>query len=158
MIQERAIILALETPPSSSDTVATLEIERKVACGLCGQTRGCGNSIWSKLFSPQSTIFKAHNSINAQVGQSVIIGIDERSLLTSALLLYVLPLVTMLFASILSMQITQSDIGAMLGAALGLLVGFAWLKGYTLSGRYIGVQYPQILRIASDETEVKFAE
>ena len=48
MIEERAVILSLERDAnniSSGDSIATLEIERKTACGLCGQTRGCGNSI-----------------------------------------------------------------------------------------------------------------
>ena len=87
MIEERAVILALEYNPATQQSIATLEIERKTACGLCGQTRGCGNSLWGKLFSHKPAVFKASNTINAQVGQSVMIGIDERSLLKSALLL-----------------------------------------------------------------------
>ena len=42
------------------------------------QTRGCGNSIWGKLFAHQSTAFKAQNRINAKVGDSVIVGINEK--------------------------------------------------------------------------------
>lgn len=156
MIEERAVILSLEQGFAPADSVATLEIERKTACGLCGQTRGCGNSLWGKLFSHKSATFKADNVINAQVGQHVIVGIDEQSLLKSAFLLYVLPLVSMLLVSILAMQINNTNMAAMLGAVLGLLLGLIWVKGHTTSTHYLGIQQPQILRLACDTAPVKF--
>jgi sigma-E factor negative regulatory protein RseC len=155
MIEERAVILSLDN--QSDDYTATLEIERKIACGLCGQTRGCGNSIWGKLFAHQSTAFKAQNRINAKVGDSVIVGINEQALLKSALLLYILPLATMLIGAILALQIHNTDGYAMLGAAIGLGLGFVWLKGHTMSSSYFKLQQPVILRLASQEAEVKFS-
>ena len=149
MIEERAIILSLESEPSATDSTATLEIERKIACGLCGQTRGCGNSIWGKVFAHQSTAFKAQNSINAKVGDSVIVGINEKALLKSALLLYILPLATMLIGAILATQIQDKNVYAMLGALAGLLLGFLWVKGHTMSSSYFKLQQPVILRLAA---------
>ena len=144
MIEERAIILSLEIEPSATDSTATLEIERKIACGLCGQTRGCGNSIWGKVFAHQSTAFKAQNRINAKVGDSVIVGINEKALLKSALLLYILPLATMLIGAILAIQIQDKNVYAMLGALGGLLLGFLWVKGHTMSISYFKLQQPVI--------------
>ena len=157
MIEERAVILSLEKSsqnPSNdppSDSVATLEIERKTACGLCGQTRGCGNSIWGKLFGHQTTAFKAQNRINAKVGQSVVVGINEKALLKSALLLYILPLVTLFVGALLASYWWQSDGIAMLGAAIGLALGLLWVKGHTMSSRYFNLQQPVILRLASSQ-------
>lgn len=85
MIEEHAIILSTEGD-SEAQSVATIEVVRKTACGLCGKTRGCGNAIWGKIFSHKSTSFKAQNGINAKVGQGVIVGIDESALMKSALL------------------------------------------------------------------------
>lgn len=158
MIEERAVILSLERETnniSSSNSIATLEIERKTACGLCGQTRGCGNSIWGKLFAHQSTAFKAQNRINAKVGDSVIVGINEKALLKSALLLYILPLATMLFGAILAAQFSASDSSAIIGAVIGLVLGLLWVKGHTMSSSYFRLQQPVILRLAFQETEVK---
>ena len=45
MIEEQAIVIK-----TSKDRV-TLEVVRTKPCGLCGQVRGCGNSIWGKIFS-----------------------------------------------------------------------------------------------------------
>jgi sigma-E factor negative regulatory protein RseC len=159
MIEERAVILSLERETNdiaSNDSTAVLEIERKTACGLCGQTRGCGNSIWGKLFAHQSTAFKAQNRINAKVGDSVIVGINEKALLKSALLLYILPLVTMLIGAILASQIHDTNSSAMIGAAIGLVLGLLWVKGHTLSSSYFRLQQPVILRLAFQDTVVKF--
>jgi sigma-E factor negative regulatory protein RseC len=160
MIEERAVILSLDN--QSDDSTATLEIERKTACGLCGQTRGCGNSIWGKLFAHQSTAFKAQNRINAKVGDSVIVGINEKALLKSAMLLYILPLATMLIGAILATQIRDTNGYAMLGASAGLVLGFVWVKGHTMSNSYFKLQQPEILRLATidasgNESEIKFS-
>ncbi len=163
MIEERAVIVSLDN--ASLDSVssnvnhystATLEIERKTACGLCGQTRGCGNSIWGKLFAHQSTAFKAQNLINAKVGESVIVGINESALLKSALLLYILPLVTMLLSAILATQFNATDASAMIGALIGLVLGLLWVKGHTMSSSYLKLQQPVILRLAFQETGINF--
>lgn len=161
MIEERAVILSLESEtslanPTAADSTATLEIERKIACGLCGQTRGCGNSIWGKLFAHQSTAFRAQNRINAKVGDSVIVGINEKALLKSAFLLYILPLATMLFGAILATQIHDTNSYAMLGALFGLVLGLLWVKGHTMSSNYFKLQQPVILRLATQETTVSF--
>jgi sigma-E factor negative regulatory protein RseC len=149
MIEERAVILSLASDAASDNSTATLEIERKTACGLCGQTRGCGNSIWGKLFAHQSSAFKAQNRINAKVGDSVIVGINESALLKSAMLLYILPLATLFLGAILATQVNDSNASAMLGAAAGLVLGLLWVKGHTMSNSYFKLQQPVILRLAS---------
>ena len=159
MIEERAVIVSLDNVLSDavSNQTATLEIERKTACGICGQTRGCGNSIWGKLFAHQSTAFKAQNRINAKVGDSVIVGINEKALLKSAMLLYILPLATMLIGAILAKQFNVTELSAMLGAVAGLVLGLLWVKGHTMSSNYFKLQQPVILRLAVDDasTSVK---
>ena len=158
MIEQRAVILSLQSESSQTQTTATLEIERKTACGLCGQTRGCGNSIWGKLFGHQTTAFKAQNRINAKVGDSVIVGINEKALLKSALLLYILPLVTLFVGAILASQLWQTDASTMLGAIVGLVLGLLWVKGHTMSNSYFRLQQPVILRLASSqENAIKFS-
>jgi sigma-E factor negative regulatory protein RseC len=149
MIEENAVILSLMN--DAANPLATLEIERKTACGICGQTRGCGNSIWGKLFAHHSTAFKAQNLINAKVGDSVIVGINEQALLKSALFLYILPLVTMFLGAILSMQLVNNNAYAMFGAATGLVLGLLWVKGHSMSTSYFKLQQPVILRLANQD-------
>lgn len=164
MIEQHAIILSLETEVATHQSVinqpvATLEIVRQTACGLCGQTRGCGNSIWGKLFGHKSANFKAQNLINAKVGDSVIVGIDESALMKSALLLYIVPLVTMFFGTILASRVVGSEAASLLGAVMGLLLGFVWVKGHTAGGTYFQRHQPKILRldnIQANEKVVRF--
>jgi sigma-E factor negative regulatory protein RseC len=158
MLEEHAIVLSIN--PNShnlSDSIAVLEIQRKTACGLCGKTRGCGNSIWGKLFAHQSTSFKAQNPIKAKVGDSVVVGINERALLKSALLLYIAPLVTMMIGAILMNVLMHNNAGSMLGSLIGLILGFVWVKGHTTASRYFLEQQPVILRLATQDTEIKFS-
>ncbi|MFV1921787.1 MAG: SoxR reducing system RseC family protein [Methylotenera sp.] len=146
MIEQHAIILSTQND-SLGDEIATIEVVRKTACGLCGKTRGCGNAIWGKIFAHNNTSFKARNIINARVGQHVIVGIDENALMKSALLLYIVPLVTMLIGTILMSQLYESDIAQMLGAFLGLIIGFFWVKGHTAGQLYYQKHQPKVLRL-----------
>lgn len=154
MIEQRAVILRLE-PNSAEQSIAILEIVRKTACGLCGQTRGCGNSIWGKLFGHKSTSFKAQNSINANVGDNVIVGINESALMKSALLLYMLPLATMFIGAILASILLSNDLLVVLGAIIGLALGFLWVKGHMAGRAYYVNNQPKILRLANHEDEEK---
>lgn len=163
MIEEHAIILSTESQSTENQgehqSIATLEVVRKTACGLCGKTRGCGNALWGKIFAHKAVDFKAENSIDAKVGQSVIVGIDEHALMKSALLLYMVPLASMLLGAVLLSQVSSSDLVAMLGAIIGLVVGYLWVRAHTAGHTYYQSNQPKILRLdnaACEEHAVKF--
>ena len=102
---------------------------------------------------------KAENTINAKVGQSVIVGIEEKALLKSALLLYIAPLATMLFGAILASKVSPSDLSAMVGAVAGLFVGFFWVKAHVAGRVYYQNYQPKILRLdnaAPDSETITF--
>ena len=118
MIEEYAIVTAVQ------EDQARLILERRTACGLCGQKRGCGNATWSKMVKSQPHEFTAHNAIQAQVGDAVVVGMDEHAILRSVWFLYVLPLLSLLLGAILADHLFDYQFYVMLGAALGLLGGF----------------------------------
>lgn len=148
MIEEQAIVIDVD------NEIATLEIVRKTACGLCGQTRGCGMSVWGRLLGHRSRVFKAVNQVNAQVGDTVVVGIEEGAVLASSMTIYGLPLATMLAGALLSGllpadSVSQRDAYALMGAVTGFVMGLFWMKahiagraGQNLNGRY----QPVILR------------
>lgn len=157
MIEEQAVIIAIERSDLDNSNLATLEIMRQVPCGICGQTRGCGNSLWGKIFAHKSGAYRVNNAINAQVGDGVIVGIDDHVVLKGALLLYAIPLVTMLVGTLLSTSIfaktpSQADLYALIGAVVGLVLGFVWVKGYTASTKYSLQNHPVILRFSNQDT------
>ena len=138
MIQENAIVISID------QDVASLEIIRNKPCGLCGQSRGCGISIWGRLFGHRSNIFKAKNTVNAKVDQVVVVGVEENALLWSSFAVYGIPLALLILGAVLGSTLfsdaLHTDRNTALGALLGLFVGYLWLKGHsqgsTLNARY----------------------
>lgn len=124
MIEEFAVVT------KRFDDHVMLEIERRTACGLCGQKRGCGNATWGKLLRHDSQEFPADTAIDVNVGDSVVVGIDERIILSSAFYLYIVPLISMLVGAVLADTLLDNEFYVILAAAAGLLVGFAWVKGH----------------------------
>lgn len=151
MIEEYAVVT------KCSGTQATLEIERRTACGLCGQKRGCGNATWGKMLGHDSHDFTADNQVNANVGDSVVVGIDEQAVLNSALFLYVVPLAGLLIGTLIADYLFKNQFYVIIGAVLGLLIGFLWVKGHLIGRNKSGVAFSKkyqavILRLADDET------
>lgn len=126
MIEEFAVVT------KRFDDHVMLEIERRTACGLCGQKRGCGNATWGRLLGHDSHEFAAENAIDANVGDSVVVGIDERVVLSSAFYLYVVPLLSMLVGAVLADVLADNQFYVILASAMGLLVGFVWVKGHLI--------------------------
>jgi sigma-E factor negative regulatory protein RseC len=146
MIEEQAVVLRVEHDK------AYLEIVRRSACGLCGQTRGCGISVWGRLFGHRQSVFMANNQINAQTGDHVVVGVEEKALLASSLTAYGVPLLTLLSGTVIGVSMAPSlavrDMYSVAGAAVGLLLGLFWLKGHA-AGQTMGARYtPVILRRA----------
>ncbi len=146
MVEEQAIVI------STDQNQAALEILRNKPCGLCGQTRGCGLSFWGKLFAHRANTFKAKNHIEAKVGDIVIVGVEESALLFSAVSVYGIPLLFLLIGAFLGNTFgdgLHADRNSAIGAVLGLLLGYLWVKGHA-QGRSLDARYsPVILRLAT---------
>ena len=146
MVEEQAIIV------STDQNQAALEILRNKPCGLCGQTRGCGLSFWGKLFAHRANTFKAKNHIEAKVGDVVVVGIEESALLFSAVTVYGIPLLFLLIGAFSGNAFgagLHAGRNTAIGAILGLLFGYLWVKGHA-QGRSLDARYsPVILRLAT---------
>lgn len=155
MIEEHAIVVDLE------QDMAMLEVLRRTPCGLCGQTRGCGISLWGRLFGHKPNVFKAFNQIHAKVGDSVVVGIEEQALLASALTVYGVPLLAMLAGALvaggiggMTSEVSYADRNAMMGAIAGLVIGLLWVKGHT-AGRSLDARYRPVILRAGDSSVIK---
>lgn len=150
MIQEQALVVGVH------QDLASLEILRTKPCGLCGQTRGCGISIWGRLFGHRANIFKVKNTVNAKVDDVVTVGIQENALLLSAVIVYGVPLATLIlgaaFANLAFAGDLHADRNTLLGAFFGLFVGYLWLKGHNQAGGFSKQYQPVILAIVDSNT------
>lgn len=153
MLEEQAVVVRVESDE------AFLEIVRHSPCGLCGQTRGCGVSLWGKLFGHHQGTFAVTNEIDAQPGDNVVVGVEEKVLLTGSLVVYGVPLLLLLTGAVSGVFLTPAaagkDLYPMLGAGIGLVLSLLWLKGYA-AGRSMDTRYrPVILRRAENFTSEK---
>jgi sigma-E factor negative regulatory protein RseC len=124
MIEEQAVVI------KASKERVTLEVVRSKPCGLCGQVRGCGNSIWGKIFSHQSGHIETRNDLNAKLGDVVILGIDETLMLKSSLMLYGVPLLSMFLGMVIANSFAKEivELYTLLGAVTGLFFGVVMIK------------------------------
>jgi sigma-E factor negative regulatory protein RseC len=146
MIEEQAVVVQVE------GTRALLEIERSSPCGLCGATRGCGVSLWGRLFGSRRSGISTSNDLQVQVGDRVIIGVREDALLTSSVMAYLVPVLLICAGALLGSSLAASraagDLYAVVGAVAGLLSGLAWMRLQTRGGRQDGRYQPVMLRRA----------
>jgi sigma-E factor negative regulatory protein RseC len=117
-------------------------------------------SAWGKLLGHQRNYFRSENTISAHVGDQVIVGLDERALLSSAMIAYGVPLFALMLGAIIGNALASSplraDLYALSGAVIGLLCGLLWLKAHS-AGRGINARYrPVILRPANISESLVF--
>jgi sigma-E factor negative regulatory protein RseC len=107
------------------------------------------------LVKSQPHEFTAHNAIHAQVGDAVVVGMDEHAILRSVWFLYVVPTLVLILGALLADHLFANQFYVMLGAALGLLAGFYaaryWAMGKGANGVAKSHGYQaRILRQAED--------
>ena len=142
MITETGKVVALK------DGKAWVQTIRASACQSCSARSGCGQSALAKVSGGRANQILVANTAGAQVGDEVVIGIDEQSLLTASLVVYGVPLLLMVLASIAGYRwFGGTDAAAMAGALAGLGLGFWWARRWQ-SGS--GDRYePRMLRVSS---------
>lgn len=124
MIEEQATITERE------GDYAWLEARKQSACGGCELKSGCGTSVLSKWLSPRLNRMRALNEIEAEIGDNVIVGLQEGALLRGAFMVYLFPLVAMLAAALVAKLlggggvpdgwVILAGVGGLMGASLFL--------------------------------------
>ncbi len=115
MIENEAVVTHIE------GDFAWLTVERQGGCSSCS-SGGCGTASLASLFGQRPTPLRVDNRLQAQPGEQVVIGIEERSLLIGALLIYLLPLLLLLVAAIVGEQ-WGGEVAAVVLGAIGLGLG-----------------------------------
>lgn len=125
---------------------AWIQTIRTSACQSCAARNGCGQKVLASATGGRANQVRVVNSVDARVGEEVTLGIDESALLGASLLVYALPLLLMVAASMLGHYLSDgSDFGAMSGAVAGLASGF--LVSRKLQSRNVGNYEPTLLRV-----------
>lgn len=101
---------------------------RTSACESCSARHGCGQRVLAGVSGGRANQVLVANSLGARVGDEVTVAIDEAALLGASLLVYAVPLVSMVAGAVLGHQLSvghaANEAVAMMGAATGLALGF----------------------------------
>lgn len=148
MIEETAIVVAIEGEQ------ALLQTQRRSSCQSCSVKQGCGTSVLAKVVGTRSSQISVNNTLQAQVGDEVLLGIQEHALVSGSLLVYALPLVLLLVFALLGEAVAQwlgwqQELLVILSAALGFLLSIFIIRfGLDKTALKQQIQ-PHMLRIVS---------
>lgn len=105
--------------------LAWVRTESPSSCGACGG-KGCGSSLFARLWHPREPEYAVLNPIAAEVGEAVVVGIEEGALWRAALSGYLMPLFLLLSGAFVGA--VWSEPAAIAGGLLGLVAAGVWLK------------------------------
>lgn len=127
---------------------ALVSCDVKASCSSCASRSGCGTRVLNKL-GPQTThTIVVASDVALEPGQKVELGIAEGSLLGSAMLVYLSPLVGLFLIASLFQVLFGSDLAALSGAILGGVGGFLIARGYSRKLAAHEAWQPVILNVA----------
>ncbi|PCI08505.1 MAG: hypothetical protein COB77_02220 [Gammaproteobacteria bacterium] len=96
MIEEQAQVIDIK------GTQLLLQAQTQSVCGGCAVNKSCGTSLLAKVVGRKFTHFQAANNINAKIGDTVVVGLDEDALLKGSLVMYVIPIMAMIVFALLA--------------------------------------------------------
>lgn len=145
MIEELAIVISAE-----AQGYVWIETQREGTCVQCGMNKGCGTATLARWFDAKRGRLRALDPIGSQVGDSVVVGIQEQALIRGAFAVYLLPLVSLIVMAILGNQLMAGsgweEVGSLLCGLFGLGAGLVWLRRFSHKISYDIRYQPIILR------------
>ena len=124
MIHETGTVVSVKGREAWVQTI------RESACQSCSARHGCGQKTLAQLTGGQARQIRVANTLNAQPGDQVTVAIHESALLRASLLVYALPLVLMVLATIMAAGLLPGRDGPAVVAALAGLVGGLLISGW----------------------------
>ncbi len=146
MLEETANVV------NANDEFVWLQVDKQSACGKCNANKGCGTSILAKYFNRHPAQIKLPNTHNAKTGDQVIIGLSEQAILKGSMLVYLLPVLTMLAGAIIGNllagdELDTAEIYSIIFGVAGLLIGSFWSKRIFANAHNIKNYQPELLRV-----------
>ncbi|MDE1460442.1 SoxR reducing system RseC family protein [Spartinivicinus poritis] len=146
MVEEHGIVTAID-----KNGGAWVETQQQSVCGQCAANKGCGHKLLNKLPSSRKTAsassIKVRSEHSLQVGDTVVIGIPENTLVKGSLLVYLLPLIFMLFTCwLLKWQGFQEQVTILFGF-ISLFLSFYLLRKIINKTSFQQSLEPSVLKV-----------
>jgi len=153
MIKETGKVVNIENDMLWVETTVTS------SCNACAAKSNCGTSAVAKAFSDKSVINQVENTLNAQLNDTVEIGIPKESILSASFYMYILPLLLALTSAVvcqmwLSRFIVITEPHVIAATFVGGGIGF-WLAKKITEGMDDKKYQPQLLKVLPQTIEVK---
>lgn len=136
-----------------------VETIRQSTCNSCSVQKGCGHGILGKIGSGKSHYVRVllgdTPAGQFSVNDDIDIAIPESSLVSGAMIVYLIPMLTMLAAAIAVSQWWPEDFWVFTGAVAGFLVGLGLVRWHAIANRNNMNYQPVVLvgrEINDDET------
>lgn len=105
---------------------AVVEVEHG-GCGRCHEKGGCGGQQLTQMFCSGQKTYRVENSMGARVGERVTVAVSAGSVRRTANLAYGLPLLATIAGAVGGTSL-NGDAGGMIGALLGLVLSFLYIR------------------------------
>jgi sigma-E factor negative regulatory protein RseC len=124
-IKEKARVVSLD------GDFAWIEAVAESGCHRCEVKQGCGTGLLSQIFGRRVFHHRIKNTLNAQVGDLILVSVPQSGLLLASLIIYTLPLLLLVImalvtTTLLSLPEWSVIIWSFLGLGVGLIAA-RWL-------------------------------
>lgn len=141
MLEEQAIVV------EASAEEVWVETCRQTACQSCSAKSSCGHSLLSKISSGKTQRLQVKTDKELQVGDQVVLGLDEGAFIRGSALVYLLPLLALIIGALAGDALFgQDSLMSFVLAGAGLLAGFAYVRWYSWRHRQDAQYQPVVLR------------
>ena len=121
MLEEQATVI------EAGNGTLLIETMARSACGHCA-SNSCTTSVLARMFGVRRNRFRLPNTLGARAGDQVVVGVPDSVLVGASLLVYLLPLVSMLAAVTLADAVEAGALGQAAIALVGLGLGFVLVR------------------------------
>ncbi|MEE6032577.1 SoxR reducing system RseC family protein [Avibacterium paragallinarum] len=105
MLKESAVVISYQSG------IAQVKCQSQSACGSCAAKSACGSAALAELNGTGTAhFFEVETITPVKAGQIIEIGLMERSLILSSLLVYFFPLLTLLLSTLIADQLFQTEL------------------------------------------------
>jgi sigma-E factor negative regulatory protein RseC len=128
MIEERAVVKEVD-----GNTIK-LEGYQKPSCGGCAQKTSCGTSVLSRFMGNKEVELVVQSDLPLNLGDEVLIGVEESAMLGGAVTVYILPLLMFFLFGIVGEMVSElmfakeSELLSLFFAAAGFITSFLLIK------------------------------
>ncbi|MGF1697731.1 SoxR reducing system RseC family protein [Vibrio lamellibrachiae] len=139
----------------NSEYVLDLSCEQKTSCSSCASQKSCGTGIVSKAVGAKSLFWSVVSPKPISEGQVVEIGFPEKTLLQSAVTVYILPLAFLMLGAILAQWLLVpyfelGELSVIVSAFLSAFVGFKIAKRIASKLEQASAQQVILLRVLGE--------